>query len=1421
MVPVKVRGQTKYAVISGNGRSAGIKEAYAAGSDKAAAYSDFARSKDNSSNHRQPVYVGVLDPTEVDLHSFAREANESATAQMSATEQARTDAEKLSPTLMNSFVPSETGEIHNAANREFIRGFLNTVPAKTDVGQLVTSDGSLSQVGITRVKNALFARAFGDSERGLNALARMSESVDSNVRNLTNALLKTAPKFAAFKSAAMDGTRFKSLDISSDVPVALEKLSSLKAEGMSVDDFIRQGNLFGTELTPLQTRLLQAFEVNSRSAKAVGTILDNYLAGAEAAGDPHQSSLFGASQNLPVAEELFKAAVENYEQTKQSATAATQTALFDAGGGRANQRLQRGNLSSLDSGATELNAASLAAQAAAFHKERDRLEKLAPEDLYNEARSKGYKVTDYGIELSPAHTDIIRRIQALNDLAMGRFKPDDSVSLAKHFRGLHSSVENMRQVAIKLQSISERSPKVAWLAQFGKDLYKEAKLAGSSVIYTTENPLTKYHEKGHQATEKGSNNAEYENRVALSEAVQRPEFAKIRQALGRKNYDQNDPGLLVEEAIQHIQAGQLEDVGLTKEEGDNFARWYYNSFAEQGHNLDIPEFDRAAYNTREVLNDVRQKRRSIIFRGEESTSQSAGGRNVSGGESESSSENTRLDRLGTRQNSFTDAGGRERAETSQLQARQTRLNDSLGSFLRDATKADKSFGDLAKEINQLPAGKRAAVAEALSPLIENERASAAEIIVALRRAGLLTGIRTHAKNILSNTAFQVSEEASRPLAAVVDMALSAYSGERTVEGLNPAAFARSVRAVFKADAASPKSGLASAYEILKNGDTKENLEKQQIKEIQTGMPLVDTYLKVCFRTLSAEDALFKSYAVRRSLEDQAKTIARNERKKDATIDVKARAQELLEKPTQAMQANATADAEFATFQNDNFISSGIRDAKKSLNRSAAGSLANTAFEMVVPFDRTPTNIVLRTLEYSPLGFVKNIVHAVRAYNGYEQVHQDDVAQATARSSRAAAKLDLMRARQDAVIEQKIEQLTAKLKEAPTLGGLKGRIEAKIEDLKEEREIKQQQRNFNDFTAEEKRNVVEENLKHLFTQTEQREFARTFGRAALGSGLMTLGFFLAAKGLMSGILEYEPDLKDEYLKRAQAGIANGSILIPNVGRFVAMDSPAGKVMALGATLYEQMHRPLKKGEDAFAHDVAAIGKAGWEAIRDQPLLNTATDYLTGDKTLTQRAGEFVGGFVPTIVNDAAEVLDDKSRKATAKKGSSLADQFITPIEKRIPGVRTRLDESENTVSEAERGGMLRRALRAVDPLNTRSPEDYQFSGATKSSSAQDLIEKARSGADIMPDLRRQVKDKELTMAEAHNILKESKITAAQSDERTELKRGNLQTDIAKFKKLPVEKQRELFPILAKRVQRTGTPVQREAITELQKNLAAAK
>jgi diguanylate cyclase (GGDEF)-like protein len=301
VIPVEIDGGTKYAVVSGNGRSEAIRNA---SGEPSKAYDDFVQSKGGNAGD---MYVGVLGP-KTDLEMFAREANESSTAKMSATEQAQADSKDLD---LSNFTPSDDGSIHTGANREFIRNFVGKLPA-SERGEMMLPDGTLSQTGANRIRNAVFAKAYGGTETGLAVIQRMAESTDNNVKRITSALLQNAPGFADLKAGIESGSRYPGLDITGDLSKAVEKFSFLRENGDSVDEFLKQQNMFGDELTDFQKWLLQVVDAKKNSAKALSTVLNNYIRIANEAGDPNQQSIFesGGDKTAPT---LFKEAVLQYE----------------------------------------------------------------------------------------------------------------------------------------------------------------------------------------------------------------------------------------------------------------------------------------------------------------------------------------------------------------------------------------------------------------------------------------------------------------------------------------------------------------------------------------------------------------------------------------------------------------------------------------------------------------------------------------------------------------------------------------------------------------------------------------------------------------------------------------------------------------------------------------------------------------------------------------------------------------------------------------------------------------------------------------------------------------------------------------------------------------------------------------------------
>jgi 2'-5' RNA ligase len=300
-------------VESGNGRVLALRQAYESKGKAATAYKRYLVANaerlgldvDAVRGAKSPVLVRIRT-TALDRLKFVREANEQSIASMSPVEQARSDASSLKGTLLDLFRPSESGEIATAGNMNFVRAFMKDLVGPNEVNRYVTASGQVSQEGIARIRHAIFARAYGDSAEGLIALEKLAESTDNNVRNLTNAMLRHAPGFASLKEAIEKGTRYP-LDAAPDVAAAMSKMSALRDVGTPVSDYLKQGSLYGEELTPLQQRLLQVFDQNKRGANIINAILENYLKGAEAAGDPRQAGMFGSE--IPSKADLLEAAI--------------------------------------------------------------------------------------------------------------------------------------------------------------------------------------------------------------------------------------------------------------------------------------------------------------------------------------------------------------------------------------------------------------------------------------------------------------------------------------------------------------------------------------------------------------------------------------------------------------------------------------------------------------------------------------------------------------------------------------------------------------------------------------------------------------------------------------------------------------------------------------------------------------------------------------------------------------------------------------------------------------------------------------------------------------------------------------------------------------------------------------------------------
>jgi hypothetical protein len=297
-------------VESGNGRTIALKRLYDSRHPGAETYrtwlvdnaAQFGLDAKAARSARAPVLVRVRS-TDVDRAAFAAEANEQSTAAMSATEQAKADSARLSDGVLDLLVSGEDVNLNSAVNADFRRAFLAQVVGPNELGRYVRADGSVSAEGLTRMRNAVLAKAFGDTR----AVEQLAESPDPNIKNVLGAMVAAAPRFASVRAGIARGD-LHDLDLAPDVAAAAGKLSALRDSGQKVDEYIRQLGLFGSDISPEAKDLLVTFDRLKNRPKVLREALENYARAVEALGSPKQESMFGTGEP-PTRAELLEAAI--------------------------------------------------------------------------------------------------------------------------------------------------------------------------------------------------------------------------------------------------------------------------------------------------------------------------------------------------------------------------------------------------------------------------------------------------------------------------------------------------------------------------------------------------------------------------------------------------------------------------------------------------------------------------------------------------------------------------------------------------------------------------------------------------------------------------------------------------------------------------------------------------------------------------------------------------------------------------------------------------------------------------------------------------------------------------------------------------------------------------------------------------------
>jgi hypothetical protein len=271
-----------------------------------------------------------------------------------------------------------------------------------------------------------------------------------------------------------------------------------------------------------------------------------------------------------------------------------------------------------------------------------------------------------------------------------------------------------------------------------------------------------------------------------------------------------------------------------------------------------------------------------------------------------------------------------------------------------------NFYKRADDIQKMPAGREQNIAR--KGLLDDLAAIVPtpwwQKAITTWKAGLLTGLKTTGRNVISNSINALSETAKDPIAAAADSLMSLKTGERTT----------SVAKTGYIEGATGK-GFQSAKDIAKFGfDPMAEVSKFDAAKINWGKSVVgqilDKYTSTVFNFLAAQDRPFYEGALKRSLYDQAGAAAINAGKRGDMAFV----QNLVEHPTETMAKTAIKDAQTAVFANNNAVKSAIQGARAKMEKFQPGSSA--VLDIVAPFTGVPSSIAGQMVKYSPVGLVK-------------------------------------------------------------------------------------------------------------------------------------------------------------------------------------------------------------------------------------------------------------------------------------------------------------------------------------------------------------------------------------------------------------------------------------------------------------------
>lgn len=289
----------KLRAIAGNGRIAGLQEAYLRGTADAykgelASDTDHGIDPSAIAQMKNPVLVRVMPKEEV-TPDIGDVSNTVGTAALSPVEQAANDSRRVDVSALQF-------DDHGISN-ESVRQFVNSMPMAERTG-MMNADGSPTRQAHDRLMAAVFHEAYGNEE----LVKLYAQAVDPESKTVLNALAMAAPKLVQLKNAG-------EFDIRDIISEAAQTAVNAKRNGVKLSDWVQ--NIDFTQ-NPETVPIVRFMAENIRSAKRIGEGLDDLASAMLAAHNSESAgSMFDDLASVTRSDVLSKFEADNVKSENQ------------------------------------------------------------------------------------------------------------------------------------------------------------------------------------------------------------------------------------------------------------------------------------------------------------------------------------------------------------------------------------------------------------------------------------------------------------------------------------------------------------------------------------------------------------------------------------------------------------------------------------------------------------------------------------------------------------------------------------------------------------------------------------------------------------------------------------------------------------------------------------------------------------------------------------------------------------------------------------------------------------------------------------------------------------------------------------------------------------------------------------------------